>query len=380
MQPPTLPDPIWVDRPAVFTRMLEDLSGQPVLAVDTESNSLYVYREQVCLIQFSTLETDYLVDPLALKDLSALAEIFSNPEIEKVFHAATYDLICLKRDYGFSFVNLFDTMQAARILGRPACGLGSLIEEEFNITLDKRYQRANWGERPLKREMLAYARLDTHYLFDLRERLKDELIQAERWDLAQEDFNQLCNVAAGPSEPPCCNWWHVAGGTDLDRRQADLLYQLCEYREQAARAANLPPFKVMPNSALLAVALACPKNESDLNRVNGLPERIRWRHMNGFLQAIERAQQIHAPRRPFSPRPSQSYLDRLDGLRGWRKETSQKWKVESDIILPKDALEAIAASGPKQLDELKVIMAAYPWRFEHFGSQILQAIAEEEHT
>ena len=85
-----LPPPVWVDQPASFTQMLGDLTAQPRLAVDTESNSLHAYREQVCLVQFTTPTRDYVVDPLALQDLSALGPIFSNPDIEKIFQRGSF--------------------------------------------------------------------------------------------------------------------------------------------------------------------------------------------------------------------------------------------------------------------------------------------------
>ena len=65
-----LPPPVWVDKPSTFNQMLGDLSAQPRLAVDTESNSLHAYREQVCLVQFTTPLKDYVLDPLALDDLA----------------------------------------------------------------------------------------------------------------------------------------------------------------------------------------------------------------------------------------------------------------------------------------------------------------------
>lgn len=113
-------------------------------------------------MQFSTPKADYLLDPLALRDLSLLAPIFANPNIEKVFHAAEYDLICLRRDFKLTFANLFDTMQAARVLGYPAVGLDRLLGEKFNIKMDKRHQKANWAARPLTQDQIHYARLDTH--------------------------------------------------------------------------------------------------------------------------------------------------------------------------------------------------------------------------
>ena len=183
--------PILVTRAEVLRRMVENFRRVSILAVDTESNSLYAYQERVCLIQFSIPGADYLVDPLALEDLSPLAPLFKFPGIEKIFHAAEYDLICLKRDFGFEFENLFDTMLAARMLGREAIGLGAMLQAEFGVKLNKRYQRANWGQRPLPPDQLDYARLDTHYLIPLRSRLKAALESNGLWQLAKEDFRRL---------------------------------------------------------------------------------------------------------------------------------------------------------------------------------------------
>ncbi|HIE24568.1 MAG TPA: ribonuclease D, partial [Anaerolineales bacterium] len=129
----TLPQPKYIDKQKDLENLAHDLANEPKIAIDTESNSLYAYQEQVCLIQFSTPTQDYLLDPLALPNLDILAPIFANPKIEKVFHAAEYDLICLKRDFDFHFVNLFDTLVAARILGYTKVGLGNLLAQKFGV-------------------------------------------------------------------------------------------------------------------------------------------------------------------------------------------------------------------------------------------------------
>ena len=102
-----LPPPVVVTTPSQLEALLDDLSTQPAIAVDTESNSLYAYYEQVCLIQCSVPGTDYIVDPLAGLDLSPLGRFFADPRMRKVFHAAEYDVMCLKRDFDFRFANLF---------------------------------------------------------------------------------------------------------------------------------------------------------------------------------------------------------------------------------------------------------------------------------
>ncbi|HMD79812.1 MAG TPA: ribonuclease D, partial [Anaerolineales bacterium] len=189
-----LPPPVWVADPNSLMQMVAKLSAQPRIAVDTESNSLHAYRERVCLIQFSIPEIDFVVDPFAIKDLSSLSPIFASLKIEKIFHAAEYDLICLRRDFGFRFAYLFDTMQAARILGYSFVGLDNILLEKFNVKIDKRHQKANWGSRPLTFEQIDYARQDTHYLFQLRDLLENQLRETQRWEIARDDFALACQV------------------------------------------------------------------------------------------------------------------------------------------------------------------------------------------
>src|SRR5262245_24645052 len=179
-----LPPPLLIAEPGGLTALLQRLTSEPAIAVDTESNSIFAYREQVCLIQFSTSVQDYLIDQLTLPDLQALWPVVAYPQQQKIFHASEYYLICLKRDYGFEFANVFDTMIAARTLDRPHVGLAPLLEAHFGVKLNKKYQRANWGQRPLTAEQLSYARLDTHYLLPLRDVLATELIASGRFEEA----------------------------------------------------------------------------------------------------------------------------------------------------------------------------------------------------
>ncbi len=368
-------DPIWVDSYYKLDRMIADLTGIPFLAVDTESNSLFAYQEQVCLIQFSTETEDYLVDPLAISDLSPLGPIFSDPQTEKIFHAAEYDIICLKRDFGFSFDNLFDTMVAARILGRPAVGLGSVLEAEFNIQLDKRYQRANWGQRPLPPAQKAYARFDSHYLIPLRERMYTELVGCERWELAREDFNRLCQTPVPVLDNPADACWRLAGRTEITPRQAAVLQALCNYRDTRARQTNQPQFKVLSNSVLVELALASPQNRTELMEIQSISPRLLERHSEGLLQAIHQGQGSAPPPRPrHNHRRDEDLMDRLDALRLWRKESGQNMKVESDVILPRDVMQAISESNPQDMNALETIMESVPYRFKRFGAEILRVI------
>jgi ribonuclease D len=354
--------------------MAERLSNEPILAVDTESNSLFAFQEQVCLIQFSTPKDDYLVDPLALGDLSALESVFADPEIEKVFHAAEYDLISLKRDYRFEFNNIFDTMVAARILGWEEIGLGSILKSEFDVELNKRYQRANWGRRPLPPEMLAYARLDTHYLIPLRYRLMAELKARDRWPLAEEDFNRLRFVNGRDPQDlpePC---WRVRGAYDLSPQQAAVLLELCQYRIRVAKSIDRPVFKVLGDRTLLAIAEALPRSLDELRALPELSEKQFQRNGRALWQALERGLQAEPIRPPRPPRPDEDFLARIEALRSWRKSTARQMQVKSDVILPRDVMHSIAAHDPTHQEELAALMRQVPWRYERFGDQILATL------
>jgi ribonuclease D len=372
-------DLVWVDQPQQLRHAAEELAAQDILAVDTESNSLYAYREQVCLIQFSSRQKDYLVDAIALPDLSPLEEIFRTDRILKVFHAAEYDLICLFRDYGFRFNFLFDTMIAARILGYDKIGLGSLLERFFKIQMNKKYQRANWGKRPLKAEMLEYARLDSHYLIPLQEQLRGELVASGRWDLALEDFRRLTQGIEDTTETHESDFWKLHGARDLSPEKAAVLKSLYQFRESTAEAQNRPAFKVISNQALVEMANTLPKSSTDLLNLSALHERQVKRYGRGLLIAIQEGKHAPPAHPPNHTRPHNSILDRIDALRDWRKYTGQDLGVPSDVVLPRDVLTRIAWENPGDLEALEAQMWDVPYRFKRFGDHIFSVISVRTH-
>jgi ribonuclease D len=373
MSEPSLPPPEWVNTGQALNAMVTDLSAQPVLAVDTESNSLHAYRERVCLIQFSTHQTDYILDPLAFTDLSSLGPLFQNPGIEKVFHAVEYDLICLRRDYGFNFAGLFDTMQAARILGYPAVGLDRLLDDKFGIKIDKRYQKADWAARPLTTEQIHYARLDTHYLFQLRDVFETELRAQGRWELAQEDFRRAAELDSSRARVNGEAREKFSGRRDLSPRELTIVSELALLREKVAEEMDRPPFKVIDDETLIAVARAVPQTSEELAAAGVSARQIQlWGGQ--MLAAIGRGVEAPLMQRKQAPRPSDAILTRVEKLRDWRKKTAQEMKVESDIVLPKPYLSLLAEQWPRTAHDLQTLMAASPWRFEKFGNQILKVL------
>jgi ribonuclease D len=369
----SLPPPVWVDKPESFNQMLGDLKAQPRLAVDTESNSLHAYREQVCLIQFTTPSKDYVVDPLALVDMSALGPIFSDPKIEKIFHAAEYDLICLRRDFDFQFSNLFDTMHAARVLGYPFVGLDNLLAEKFQFEMDKRHQKADWAVRPLSPAQLDYARLDTHFLFDLRDVLEVELREKERLPVAIEDFARACKVETPKERLNGTSWRRFSTRKDVSPRELTVLGELCVSRDRIAERMNRPVFKVISDGLLLDIARNLPEKDVDLAGLGLSPKQIRlWG--GEILDAVKRGTVAPVVEREPAKRPNDKTLKRLERLKNWRKKVAQELGVESDIVLPKIYLNSLAEHPPKNLQELESIMHDSPTRFKKYGEQLYRLV------
>ncbi|MEJ5225608.1 MAG: HRDC domain-containing protein, partial [Anaerolineales bacterium] len=336
-------------------------------------------REQVCLVQFSTPQTDYLVDPLALPDLSPLAPLFANPGIEKIFHAAEYDVICLNRDFGFSFANIFDTMHAARTLGYKAIGLGSLLKEKFGFEIDKRYQKADWARRPLPPALSDYARLDTHHLFSLRDLLDAELKTRGRDQLASEDFARLCRAYANGNNEKNNRprWERVAGSQVLSLRELTILNELVLCREKIAEKLARPVFKVMNDQQLVDLARSAPASWDALLAA-GLSIRQAQLVGQQVLAAIQRGQDAPLVERQPIERPNDALIQRIDRLKKWRKKTADKLGVESDIVLPRVYLSAIAEAAPQTRAALQDILKDSPWRFATYGSDILKCLGVKE--
>ena len=374
---PEMPAPLVVENEESFAHMCADLAAQPAIAVDTESNSLHAYQERVCLIQISTRAQDYLVDTLALDSLDLLGEVFANPAIQKVFHAGDYDLTCLKRDYAFTFTNYFDTSIAAAAVGEENLGLSTLLTKYFGFSVDKRYQRANWGKRPLDPDMLRYAQSDSHFLLPLRDRLLPCLEATGRLNLVLEDC-----AALAQQTPPMKNHsedvWRVKGINGMKPRALSLLQQLNHLREELARKQDVPLFKVMSDAALVEIATTQPKHIQELDLLPSLSKSQVRRYGKQIMQTV-------ADWRKSSDkltRPRAQYLDesiqrRRELLGDWRKQMAQKEKVSSSVILPKDLLENIAAQPIKSKAELEQAMQASPTRFEVYGEELLEILRKE---
>jgi ribonuclease D len=259
-----------------------------VVALDTESNSFHVYRERVCLLQVSTRAADYVVDPLAV-DPAPLGEVLCNGR-ETVLHGADYDVRCLSREYGWRLPRLFDTMAAARRLGRQGLGLSALVESHYGVRLSKAFQRSDWGQRPLTPAQLAYASLDTHYLLALRDLLAAELEASGAVDHARREFDRIASVV--PRARLRSRWYRRLRGAQLDPAGRAVLRPV--RRARGARGPGPAAVQVLGEDAMIATRGGCratPRSSADP------ASRLRPRRLGDDILGALRAAESPVPER-----------------------------------------------------------------------------------
>ena len=369
---PNLPPARTIADERELRQLARSLADEKRIACDTESNSLHAYRGVTCLIQISTPAADYLVDPLAIADISALGSVFADPGIEKIFHAAEFDLICLKRDFDFDVRPVFDTMAAARVCGFTRIGLSHLLDELLGVAHAKRYQKADWGKRPLPASQLQYAQMDTHFLLRLRAALHDRLRELDRLEEAREYFDDVTRFELKTQEFDPDGFWDVCRRAALKPRQLAILRELYILRDELARAHDHPPPRLIPNKALLTMATSPPKRVKQLFGIAGLPAWLARQSGGEILEAIAHGGHSLPPTPPPRVEPTpQPIVDRYNALHNWRKKKASQRGVESDVIISKGALWQIAASQPASVDELAAITGVGPWRRKTYGPDLV---------
>lgn len=375
-------DTTWIATPSVIEMLREHMECETLIAVDTESDSLFAYFEKVCLMQISTLEMDYIIDPLALSAANGIAPLmplFADEQVEKVFHAAMYDILCLKRDYRFEFRNIFDTMIAARILGWKNVGLGSILQERFGVLLNKKMQRANWGRRPLTAEQIDYAAKDTHYLIALHDLQINELERLGRLEEAREEFDRLTRVQATVKNFNPDAYWNITGAKDMDQIELGVLRELFRFRDRQARKEDRPVFKVLSDHTMLSLATIRPCTLQDLSSIYGVSDLAVQRYGHAILDAIDAGRTVPQTTAPCLPLPAQSLIDndarmRFAKLKDWRKQRAISRGVDPDVIVSNDVLSATARKNPQTMDSLVAESDLGPWKLQAYGEEILEVL------
>ncbi len=372
-------EPEYIESVEALEPVIRHLSKKARMAVDLEADSYHHYGDRLCLLQIATDQKAYLVDTLALGDGTlALAPIFADARKEKVFHDGDYDGRMLMRSLGVRPQNIFDTMLAARLLGKSTVGLAPLLEEYFGIQQNKHYQKADWSTRPLAPALLEYAALDTAYLLRLRDRLESELREKGRLDWAREEFRLLLE-SLEPMPERVANFMRVKGARRLTARELAVLQALLEWREALARRMDVPPFKVIGNERLLKIAEECPRNQRRIDHSANLTDKQKRLYGKGIVHAVEEAMLLPEDDLPSFPvsqrgRPDHRAERVLAKLKGWRDGKAQELGMDPGVVLPNAALAELARYRPPDEKELASLGVMKKWQRTQMSPEILEII------
>lgn len=362
--------------------LADQLSGAGLLAIDTEAAGYHRYHDRICLLQASTRTDTWIVDTLAVSDIAPLAPLLARDDIEVVLHDADYDLRLLARDYGIRLRNLFDTKIAAQLLGEPQIGLASLLEKHLDVRLDKKHQRADWAQRPLPDDMIAYAAEDTRHLPRLRDVLRAALERAGRLHWAEEEFLLRVQVDAATTQADPDAWLRIRNTRDLKPRQLAALRELHGWREATAAERDVAPFRVVGNETLVEIARRLPERADQLRGIPGMGDALIRRRGDAMLDAVARARTLAErdlpvrPRGPGRPPPDAAFDALVDRLKGVRDAAAERLGLERGFLMPRQQLEDIARACPRSREELRAIRDMRAWQVEALGDALLAAVKQ----
>ena len=368
--------PQWVTGAAETAVLAGRARGAGRVAIDTEADSLHSYFHKVCLIQLSFGGTHALIDPLAVgrDGLAPVAGLLADPAVTKLFHGADYDLRVLDRDLGARTVNVRDTQIAAQLLGLPQTGLAPLLAAELGVTLDKGGQRADWGQRPLPPELLAYAIADTAHLETLEARLARRLAELDRLAWWEEECAALEAIRWEPPVADELAFERVKGAGRLRGVARDRFAALHRWREERAAAADTPPFRILRGEPMLLLAAEPPADLAALAKVPGVGAGAARRIGAELLRVL--AAPPAAPERVPRARPVVDKVRdaRVKELRAVRDAAAAELSLDAGVLAPRAALETVVDRRPADFDALASCLGRR-WRAAALASHLLPAVA-----
>jgi ribonuclease D len=365
-----------IDTFDALENLVEMIENDKIIGVDLEADSMYHFKEKVCLIQIAARAINVVIDPLMIQDLSPLKPLFKKTEIQKIFHGADYDVRSLYRDFRIVINNLFDTELASRFLGYSETSLEAVLKNKFEVTLDKKYQRKDWSKRPLPQEMISYAAKDVRYLLPLAEGLSAELENKNRLRWVMEECEYLSKVRPNTNNADPL-YLHFKGAGKLDPRSLAVLESLLQYRRRIAQKKDMPLFRIFSSRTLLELAEIKPLNLKKLENTEILSHRQISMYGSKIIQAINDAMQIAPKNLPVYPRKKSPKVPlvvagRVKALKQWRDARAAKLAVDPALVCTKSLIGTIALQKPRKISDLAAIQELKDWQRKEFGHEIVQ--------
>ncbi|MBU4462732.1 MAG: HRDC domain-containing protein [Proteobacteria bacterium] len=363
-----------VDTISGLEDITRSLKKEKVIAVDLEADSMFHFKEKVCLVQIATKRINVIIDTLQIKDLSLLKLFFANRDIKKIFHGADYDVRSLYRDFNIKINNLFDTQLACMFLGINGTGLDAVIQQRFNVKLDKRFQKKDWSKRPLPDEMIEYAAGDAIYLLPLAAMLEKELAEKGRLSWVYEECAILSKV-----RPPALNsdplYLKFKGAGRLNRRCLAVLEYLLQSRRKIAKKKDKPLFKIFSNRSMIQLAEAKPLNLRQLKKTDALSSMQIYTYGNVLIKAINKALNMPENKLPIYPRnkapvEKPEVTERIKALKPWRDNKAKALEINPSLVLTNATINTLAIHNPLDKSDIERIKELKNWQKEEFGEDI----------
>jgi ribonuclease D len=373
--------PLWIKTPAEMDALVASLKGAKALSIDTEADGLHHYPVKLCLVQVADDRGQgHLADPLALPTLGPLGQFFADSSVVKVLHAADNDLGYLKRLYGFTVSNVFDTAIAARFLGVTSLSLDGLLRDFLGVDPGPSRQKDDWSKRPLSAAQETYALNDVLHLIPLRERLLEALRAKGRDGWVEEECAAVAAMPAPERVVDPDAYMRLKGAKDLDGRGLAVLRELANTRETLATKADRPPFMILGNEVLVALAALKPQDTAAILTVKGCTSNVVRRVGEAILAAVERGLAVpddELPVRRPNPRPrvSGAVQRRSEALRAWRVEAAKLVELDAGVIFPQRLIDRLANDPPRDVQALAQVEGVGRWRAELFGVEIIRGLA-----
>ena len=273
-------------------------------AIDAERASGFKYSQRAYLLQISSATSDiYLIDPTSIKDLTPLRQLLNNKSW--ILHAATQDLPCLF-ELELTPGEIFDTELAARLLSLPHVGLGGLLEDELQITLDKEHSAADWSKRPLPQDWLVYAALDVEFLHQLRKSLTQKLIDNNKLNLAQQEFKALCSwQSPGLRNDP---WRRTSGMHEVRGGQdSAIVRQIWLKRDEIAQQRDIAAGRVLNDAGIVEIVAKKPKTVQELKDLASIKYRPAKNDAEIWFEQLQIALQLGPDQWPVKQKGAESY-------------------------------------------------------------------------
>lgn len=362
------------------------LAARGTVALDIESNGLFAYRARLCILQLASAGDVWIVDGLAVS-VAPLADLLASPDVVKIVHDVAFDARILAES-GVHLRHARDTSLAARMLGRTATGLASLLSSELGVDLDKRLQHHDWAERPLDRRAVEYLAGDVLHLEPLAERLFGEVdARGIGREVAEETRYRLEQASRSVDEvDPRPPWVRLKGADRAPREDLAVLRALADLRERRASELDVPPYKVLGPDVLFAIARAKPRTMEELARVRGATQGRARALARDVLRAVavpgdvpeeERAMLV----RPRLPGPlARARRGREQRLTAWRKEQAKRRGVDEQVVLPGHCLQDLADLGAASLDAVAAVPGIGDFRVEEHGASLVGLLAAAEES